>query len=187
MGAALILGGFTAFLYLFIHFTGRVPRAGYNAPWSLYMVLRGFNKWFWCVAVLGFSAKYLNFNHRLLPLANEAIYPVYVLHPPVATLIAYWVVGWNIAPLAQLCVITLGTFVASGCIYAFIISRTSLTRFLFGLKSKGPSRADERETAAGVGPEPPRARRGHHAHERLNGAALVEEKHKGLVKRARTW
>ena len=139
--AALTLGVLTSALYLFIFFTGRAPHPAYNLPWSLYMVLRGFNKWFWCVAVLGLGAKYLNFNHRLLPFANEAVYPVYVLHLPVATLIAYWVVGWNVWPVAQLCVITLGTLAVSVCVYAFIIRQTNLTRFLFGLKPKKVTRA----------------------------------------------
>jgi surface polysaccharide O-acyltransferase-like enzyme len=154
--AALLLGILTSGIYLFVLFSGRAPRPGQSFPWTLYMVLRGFNKWFWCVAALGLGSKYLSFNHRLLPLANEAVYPVYVLHLPVATLIAYWVVGWNIWPVAQLVIITLGTFVISVFLYAFVIRRTALTRFLFGLKPKREeTRADDLAPAPKAAPSRP--------------------------------
>lgn len=139
--AALILGLITSAIFLAITFTGRVPVAGYNLTWTLFMILKGFNAWFWCVTVLGFGSKYLNFHRRALPYANDAVYPVYVLHLPVATVLAYWVVQWNIGAVAQFAVITLCTLAASVCIYEFIIRRTSVTRFLFGLKPKKPERA----------------------------------------------
>jgi glucan biosynthesis protein C len=140
--SALLFGTLTASAHLIMTYLGQIPVTGYNLHWTLFMVLRGFNAWFWCVAILGFGGRHLRFNHKILPYANEAVYPVYVLHLPVMTMIAYRVVGWNIGVAAQFSLITLFTLAASLCVYEFIIRRTNVTRFLFGLKPKKPARAD---------------------------------------------
>jgi peptidoglycan/LPS O-acetylase OafA/YrhL len=145
--SALLLGIFASTLYLIITFTGQPPARGYSLRWTLLMTLRGFNVWFWCVAILGFGSRYLKFDHKILPYVNEAVYPVYVLHLPLATLIAYWVVRWNIWAGAQMVIITLGTLVASLCGYE-LIRRTNVTRFLFGLKSKRRSYLTSQHPAA---------------------------------------
>lgn len=132
--AALGLGILTSLTYIYITFSGLIPVKGYNLYWSLFRVLCGFNMWFWCVAIFGFGSRYLNFNHRILPYANAAVYPVYILHLPIATAIAYRVVRLPIYVGAQFILIVLGTLVVSVCIYEFVLRRTSLTRFLFGLK-----------------------------------------------------
>jgi glucan biosynthesis protein C len=140
--AALLLGLLTSAVFLVLTFTGRVPARGYNGPWTLFMALQGFNAWFWCVAILGFGSRYLNFRHRVLPYANDAVYPVYVLHLPVATTVGYWVLGWNVGSLAQFAIITLCTLALSVGLYEFVIRRTRVTRFLFGLKPKRAARAE---------------------------------------------
>jgi peptidoglycan/LPS O-acetylase OafA/YrhL len=132
----------TSAIYLVISFTGRTPVSGYNLRWMLFMVLRGCNAWFWCVSILGFGSKYLRFNHRILPYTNQAVYPVYVLHLPIVMILAYWVLSWNIGVAAQFVVIVLTALAASVGIYEFIIRRTNVTRFLFGLKPKPTKRAD---------------------------------------------
>jgi hypothetical protein len=141
--SALLLGLLTSAFYLYIAYRGRVPPRGYNMRWTIFMALRGFNAWFWCVAILGFGSKHLRFNHRILPYANAAVYPVYILHLPIATVIAYWVVGWNIGVPAQFILITLLTLIISVSLYEFIIRRTKVTRFLFGLKTGKPKRSGD--------------------------------------------
>lgn len=141
--SALLLGLVTSAVFLTLTFTGRLPAPRYNAPWTLYMVLRCCNVWFWCLTVLGFGSKFLNFNHRFLPYANEAVYPVYVLHMPVMTVLAYFVVGTGLWAPAQFIVITLGTLAASICIYEFVVRRTKVTAVLFGLKPKKPRPAGD--------------------------------------------
>jgi hypothetical protein len=131
--SALIAGIITSMAHLIVTFVSGIPVRGYNLHWTLFMVLRGFNIWFWCVAVLGFGSKYLDFRHKLLPYVNEAVYPVYVLHLPIATIIAYHVVHWPIGVPAQFAIITLSTLVTAVLIYE-CIRRTKVTRFLFGLK-----------------------------------------------------
>lgn len=160
--AALALGTLTSATYLLMTFTRSAPVRGYNLNWTLFTVLRSFNVWFWCVTVFGFGSRHLNFKSRVLPYANEAVYPVYVIHLPVATIIAYRVVGWPLPPFAQFLIITLATLSVSVLIYEFFIRRMKVTRFLFGLKlkkSERPAAASARNpdapTLAEVAPPAP--------------------------------
>jgi len=58
------------------------------------MVLRGF-KFVLVCAILGFGSKHLAFNNKALPMpAKQSI--VYVIHLPIATILAYHVVRWPI-------------------------------------------------------------------------------------------
>ena len=147
---ALILGLTTSLVYLLITFSSYLPVRGYNLRWTMFMVLRAVNIWFWCVAVIGYGSKYLNFNHKALPYANQAVYPVYIIHLPIATAIAYRVVQWNIGWPAQFVLIVVGTLAVSLLLYEFIIRRTKVTRYLFGLKVLPSSRPAPQRAPAEV-------------------------------------
>jgi hypothetical protein len=134
---ALLLAITTSLIYLIIVFKFRTFPTGYNVKFELYMALRGFSAWCWVIAVLGFASKYLNFNHKWLAYLNEAVYPVYVVHLPLVTMIALVVVYWRIPPLAQFAIIVVWTLVSALIIFE-IIRRFKITRFLFGLKIKKP-------------------------------------------------
>lgn len=169
---ALLAAVIASTIFMLMTFTGMIPTRGYNLRWTLFMGLRGFNIWFWCVTVLGFGSKYLDFKNRLLLYATEAVYPVYVIHLPIATAIAYRVVHWGVPAGLQFTIIFLSTLAVSVLIYDLLIRRTKVTRFLFGLKVKkserpalplpAPQRADARDeqVLAGLGqpaaaPAPP--------------------------------
>lgn len=145
---ALGLGFLTSCAYIYVTFGGLLPVKGYNLKYALFMVLSGFNIWFWCVAIFGYGGRYLNFNHRFLPFANAAVYPVYVLHLPIITVIASWVLRWPIGVAAQFTIIVWGTIGVSVAIYELIVRRTPVTRFLFGLKTKKSAPSDAPAPAA---------------------------------------
>ena len=125
----------TSLIYLIIVFKLRTFPSGYNLKFSLFMVMRGFSVWCWCVAILGSASRWLNFKHRVLPYLNEAVYPVYVVHLPLVTIIAYEVVKWPLPTLTQFAIIVILTL-ASALLIFELIRRTNITRFLFGLKVK---------------------------------------------------
>jgi peptidoglycan/LPS O-acetylase OafA/YrhL len=156
--SALLLGILTSTAYLVIVFTGQIPSRGYNALWFLYTTLRSFNVGFWCIAIIGFGSRYLQFHHRVLPYANEAVYPVYILHLPIQTAIAYRVVQWNIGVAAQFIIIAVSTMICSVGIYELVIRRFGVVRFLFGLKPKRKAPlADQKVSPEGL---PAAAKRG---------------------------
>lgn len=100
----------------------------------LFFSLRTFNTWFWLVAVLGYSQRYLDFTNRAQQYANEAAYPFYILHQTVIIVIGYWVVRWEANLWVKYCVIALGAFAMTLFLYDVCVKRTNVTRFLFGMK-----------------------------------------------------
>jgi len=49
--------------------TDSLPERGYSLVYILYQLLRGFDSWFWIVAIVGLSRRYLNFHSKLLQYA----------------------------------------------------------------------------------------------------------------------
>ena len=109
---------------------------GVSFGWILFAVLRTGNAWFWIVAILGFGIRYLNYTNKILPYANEAAYPIYVIHLPILSIVAYQVVKWNAPVAVQFIAIIAGTLICAIAIYALLIRQTRITRFLFGLKPR---------------------------------------------------
>lgn len=153
--SALLAGIVTSLIYLIFVFKLRTFPSGYNLKFLLFMAMRAFSVWCWCVAVLGLASKYLNFNHKLLPYLNEAVYPVYVVHLPIATIIAYHLVPLPLPSLVQFAIIVIFTLAVALLIFE-LIRRTKITRFLFGLKEK-PKHAQKPATENVVTPAAPPA------------------------------
>jgi peptidoglycan/LPS O-acetylase OafA/YrhL len=109
---------------------------GVSFGWIPFAVLRTGNAWFWIVAILGFGIRYLNYTNKILPYANEAAYPIYVIHLPILSIVAYQVVKWNAPVAVQFIAIIAGTLICAIAIYALLIRQTRITRFLFGLKPR---------------------------------------------------
>jgi peptidoglycan/LPS O-acetylase OafA/YrhL len=132
--AALALALVTSTLFLAVSLSGMTPRTGYTVKGVLFLVLRGLNAWLWIVAILSFGMKRLAYNSRALAYLSEAAYPVYIIHLPIATAFAYYVVRWNVPVLAQFFLIVCSTVACSLAVYDLLVRRTKVTRFLFGLK-----------------------------------------------------
>lgn len=127
--AALILGVIaTTMGYILL-------RSGYSSFTPLFSLLRGFNSWFWLVAILGFGSALFNFTNNFLTYASEAVLPFYILHQTVIVIVGYFIIGWDAGVLVKY--LTLGTvsFVLIIGLYVTIVRRISVFRFLFGMKS----------------------------------------------------
>jgi len=92
------------------------------------------NVWLALIVVLGYGSRLLSFRHRLLDYANEAAFPIYVIHQTVIVAIGYYVVQreWNV--WAKFAVILLGSFALSILLYEGVIRRIPALRWLFGIK-----------------------------------------------------
>ncbi len=97
--------------------------------------VQGLNCWCWVLVCIGFGRRYLNRNSPLLQLANEAVYPFYILHQTVLITLAYYVLQWPATTAAKFLLIALGTFGGTLLLYS-IIWRFSVLRVLFGLKPR---------------------------------------------------
>ncbi|UCF09570.1 MAG: acyltransferase family protein [Candidatus Bipolaricaulota bacterium] len=91
-------------------------------------------RWAWVLTALGLGHRFLDHGSALGRYLREAGLPLYLLHVPVASAIAFVVVDrpWPVA--AQFTVITAGTFACSFIIYELVVRRFRVLRWLFGLK-----------------------------------------------------
>jgi glucans biosynthesis protein C len=99
-------------------------------------IIKILNIWSWILAILGYSAKYLNKPSSILSYRNQAVYPFYVLHHTVLVILAYYIVKLNFNISIKFLILVIGTFGITWFVYEMIIRRIGLFRFLFGMKYK---------------------------------------------------
>lgn len=103
--------------------------------WS---VVSGLYGWAAICAVCGFAHRYLDRPSALLSHLNEAVLPIYVLHQPILLLAAYCVFPLRLPLPAEGLLLVAITGLSSLAIYEAAIRPFAISRFLFGLKPKGP-------------------------------------------------
>lgn len=93
-----------------------------------------FLAWSCVLAATGFARHFLNFDSRFRKIANEAIYPFYLLHQPIIVITAYFVVNMNLGVMLKVFVLLLSSFTATISVYWFLIRPFNLLRVIFGMK-----------------------------------------------------
>jgi len=95
---------------------------------------RDFVVWFMILGFLGFARQHLSFSSPALEYTNQAVLPYYILHQPVLVCIGFFVVRWPISDILKyLMIAPLSFFLTLGS-YEFLVRRSNLLRFLFGMK-----------------------------------------------------
>lgn len=108
-----------------------------TAPaYALLMTLAGLLTWTYLLAIFGYGMRYLNANRRLLPYANEAVLPFYILHQPVILLIGYFVIQLALPIAVKYLIITPLAFGITLGLYEYGVRRVNLLRPVFGLKAR---------------------------------------------------
>ncbi|MBZ5857427.1 acyltransferase family protein [Flavihumibacter profundi] len=122
-----------ASLYAMYWWPLQIPKE-YGPKYTSYALLNCLEIWMVILAISGYAKKYLNFSSPVLTYLNRAVYPFYILHQTVIVVIGYQVVQWSLPLLVKLIVLTILSAITIFSIYHFIIRRTRLTRFLYGVK-----------------------------------------------------
>ena len=99
-------------------------------------ILYYFSRWCWLLAILGFGHKYLSRSGKMLAYLSEVSYPFYILHLPINTIVGYFVIQWPVGIAVKYPVIVVVTILATFAVYEALVRRTSVTRFLFGMKPR---------------------------------------------------
>ncbi len=86
------------------------------------------------LATIGYAREYLVHDNKIRKLANEAIYPFYLLHQPVIVVVASYMVKWNIPVAEKVVIITMASFALTVAIYWFLVRPFNAMRLIFGLK-----------------------------------------------------
>jgi peptidoglycan/LPS O-acetylase OafA/YrhL len=108
--------------------------AGGSSSTISFSLLRGFNSWFWVLAILGVGSRYLSFSTPSLKYVNEAVLPFYILHQPIIVITGYFIAGWNAGVPVKFAVLTIFSFLVIVLVYDRAVRRVQVLRFLFGMK-----------------------------------------------------
>jgi glucans biosynthesis protein C len=91
--------------------------------------------WFLPLSILGYAQKYLDVDNKLRKYANEAIYPVYLLHQPIILIIGYQLMNLQLSVLLKAIIMITFSLIAIFSIY-IIIRKFNILRFIFGMHWK---------------------------------------------------
>jgi len=110
-------------------------RPAYTSRYMLYSVFLGLHTWCWILALLALARRYLSGTNRFLKYASRASYPFYILHFLLMVVIGHFIFKWHLGMAGEFISLSLITLIATlGC-YELLVSRTKVTRTLFGLKA----------------------------------------------------
>jgi hypothetical protein len=110
------------------------PPPDHSLPTLAYLALTGAMPWFWVLAILGYGRRYLNHNYRWLPYANEAAYPVYILHQTIVVGLAYYVVQLKEPIFAKYLFLAPTSLILTVAVYHLYVRPFRPLRTLFGMK-----------------------------------------------------
>lgn len=110
-----------------------------KALWDIASIIMA---WSCGMTAVGYARQYLNKDSKFRKLANEAIYPFYLLQQPVIVVSGYYITRWDISVLAKVILITGISSGISVSVYWFLIRPFNLLRIMFGMKSNKLRRQD---------------------------------------------
>lgn len=139
---ALALG---AVSFLALRFAVPPLGAAFGAAWYGQVTLalmRGYSGWWWVMGILGLAIRFLRFTNSTERYLSRAAYPIYIIHMPILSLIAFWVVRLDTDIAAKFMLIILASIAGSLVVYELLIRRIRALRALFGLNGGAPAPAD---------------------------------------------
>ena len=90
--------------------------------------------WSCGITALAYAKKYLRKDLKYRKVANEVIYPFYLLQQPVIVILGYFTAQWDIPILLKVLIFTTLSFSITIGIYWFFIKPFNILRIIFGLK-----------------------------------------------------
>lgn len=99
-----------------------------------WQISEAFVGWSCGLTAIGYAKQYLTADNKFRRLANEAIYPFYLIHQPVIVVMGYIIVQWDIAILWKVLLITFSSFIVTVSIYWLLVRPFNVLRVIFGMK-----------------------------------------------------
>jgi len=93
-----------------------------------------FLAWSCGLAAIGYAKQYLNRDTLFRKVANEAIYPFYLLHQPVILIMGFFLNKVGIPDLARFILLTSSSLVITCVLYVYLVRPFNFTRVIFGMK-----------------------------------------------------
>jgi glucan biosynthesis protein C len=111
----------------------RLDMTPWSSTWIAYGVMENLNRWLWVLALLGLGHYFLNRQGRVLAYLSEAAFPFYVLHLPIDTLVAYFIIKLPLGVAPKYLLIVALTMALTFAVYE-AVKRVAPLRFFLGLK-----------------------------------------------------
>lgn len=102
----------------------------------LIRLARAYITWFLLAAILGYAQRYLAADGRALRYLNEACFPIYVLHMPIMSALAYFITRWPAPIIVTFPALVIATTLGVFGVYEFAVRRVPAMRVIFGMKPR---------------------------------------------------
>ena len=83
---------------------------------------------------MAYGRRFLRSSSRFLAYADEASYPVYLLHQTVIVIVGFVVVQWGVGVPVNFAAALFVSLLVTLLVYELAVRRVGATRFLFGMK-----------------------------------------------------
>jgi glucan biosynthesis protein C len=103
-----------------------------EGPLELYLAV--FLPWCFLVALMAYGRRFLRSSSRFLAYADEASYPVYLLHQTVIVIVGFVVVQWGVGAPVKFVAALFVSLLVTLLVYELAVRRVGATRFLFGMR-----------------------------------------------------
>lgn len=90
--------------------------------------------WSCGLAAIGYAKQYLNRDTLFRKVANEAIYPFYLLHQPVILILGFFLNRTEMPDFYRFIILTISSFGITSVLYWFLVRPFNVTRVVFGMK-----------------------------------------------------
>ena len=90
--------------------------------------------WSCALAAIGYAKQYLNRDSIFRKVANEAIYPFYLLHQPVILILGFFLIKLEMPDISRFIMLTISSFGITFVLYWFVVRPFNITRVIFGMK-----------------------------------------------------
>lgn len=131
---------------------GRAPSASFAPAALAYAAALALAAWMISLALLGLAMRFLTCTTPWQQYLTYAAFPVYLLHMPILTVCAYYLLKLPLPWYVQLVLITGVTVLLAFGLFNLVIRRTPITRLLFGVKRSKPGRSPTTPSSAANSP-----------------------------------
>ena len=108
----------------------------FSREYLLFNIVISIGNFCWVMFILSLTAKYMNFNHKVLTYGNEAVLPFYIFHQTIILCVGWFVIRWNIDIGPKYLIIALVSFALIMAMYDLLVRRFNVMRFFFGMRPK---------------------------------------------------
>jgi peptidoglycan/LPS O-acetylase OafA/YrhL len=111
-----------------------------NEPFSMiyviFQIILSILSWSAVVCMLSLGAKRLNFGHKRLAYANEAVLPFYLFHQTMILCVGWFVIRWGLGILPKYLIVVVVSFPLILLLYELFVRRFNVVRFFFGMRPR---------------------------------------------------